>query len=132
MKLEIASITFSPSKEGMKIEVKDEKSGLTFIEVNMSASEFCYALKGVIERPCEVEVRNLMDIGKKVETKFITFLISENVYDMRWDNIVEFYEEVNKHVPEGWERADLLQSTDSIVKKGNLYVCKMRVRRYIA
>lgn len=64
----ISIIRYS-STSTMKIELRDESSGIRFLEVELTAGDLMLALSGRSEMDCEFELRHLENVGKLREHK---------------------------------------------------------------
>lgn len=67
----ISILRVNSSHEGnfIEIQVTDRSSGVRFLEVRMSLSDFAMAITQAGHQPCEFEVRGLEVLGKVRETK---------------------------------------------------------------
>lgn len=83
----------------VELRVRDKLSLNTFIEVKMSLEDYARVITGLAEVPIEMSVKNLDSVGKKKESKPLTFEIpKEYSYDS------EKYAKANaqKFADDGW------------------------------
>ena len=55
------------------IEVRDKNSTITFVEITLTNDQLASALSRLAHTPCEIEVRGLDKVGKKMEMDTLTF-----------------------------------------------------------
>jgi hypothetical protein len=51
------------------IRIEDEKSGVAFLDIDMSMENFAYALTQSSNIPCNLTLHDIENVGKKIETK---------------------------------------------------------------
>ena len=79
MKLEKASITFLVSTERTTIEIKDHKSGQTFLKITLTPEQLSMALSRLSYTPCEAEVYNIDKLGKTLFNESFEFEIPKEL-----------------------------------------------------
>jgi hypothetical protein len=65
--------------DGMSIEVWDEVSGVSFLEVEMTPHDFALALTGLARQECTFELRGVQNIGKVREQKTVIIEVTGGV-----------------------------------------------------
>jgi hypothetical protein len=130
MKLNDASITILVSENNTTIEIYDECAGVQFCEIELTSKQFCQALGRLAHTHCEIEVRGLEKLGKKMEHKSIEFECGENG---RWNKNEE--QTLNKLAkaacPEGWEPDYYFGSQGSFFTKDGKNFARCIIRRWV-
>lgn len=101
MKLKGAAITILFNDDGLKIEIEDRSSGLTFARIKLNQKETCQALSRLSYTNCECEVYNLNKVNKKMILKPFEFKLPEGVD--YYNRITLARKTVLELCPEGWE-----------------------------
>jgi hypothetical protein len=134
MKLE-GRISILIGREGTRIEIKDEKSAVTFVEVNITPDQLSAALSRQALVECELEVRGLDCIGKKHENKTFSFEIPDSIdLSDRWTNdSVE--KELQKYaqslLSDGWMSDGYFRSQNSFFEKDGKKWARVKIRRWV-
>lgn len=68
-------------RDYVSIRLRDDASGVTFAEVEVSYEEFTRALSSMAERPCVIETRGCEKIGKTMEIKHVTYDLPAGMYE---------------------------------------------------
>jgi hypothetical protein len=129
MKLNKAAITILLSKEGMKIELHDQDASITFAEIFLDTVQTCQALSRLGYTGCEIELRGLDRVGKKMEHKKIEFEIPEGYYKRSHKKDLETLAE--KACPEGWISSNYFNSQDSFFIKDGKRYARTTIRRWV-
>lgn len=116
----------SDGKEVISIKIKDRKSRIQFLEIEMSYKNFAQCLTGLSEVNCDLKTRNLENIGKIKETKTIEFEIPDDCYDKE-----EIKQRAKKHVPENWKCSFYFGSKDSTFNIDNKRYARTSIYKYV-
>lgn len=93
-----AKISILINRDNTRIEVYDDDSSITFLEIILTPEQLSSALSRMALTPCEsVEVRNLDRIGKKMENINFEVITDGSIRDK--DKAREL---IKNECPEGW------------------------------
>ena len=124
-----AKITMLFRENGLTIEVTDDDSCLTFLDIHMSSEQICKALSRLASVSVDsCEVYGLERIGKTMEHKRFSFQIpGESFRDRK-----ALAEQISQsQCPEGWESDNYFGSQDSFFSKDGKDYARTTRRRYI-
>lgn len=98
--LDIGRVTSNTEEDYIRIRVRDEVSGISFAELKLTLANLALALTGRGSIPCELETKNLENVGKRRETKRELIPI---LFD-RWELKAEerAAESLKPHEVDGW------------------------------
>jgi hypothetical protein len=129
MKLK-CKISLLVDKNGARIELHDEPSGLTFFVAQMSAENFMGALGRLgYSEVDKAEVFNLGKIGKKLLISKLEFEMPEGVLHKEQCEVA--YRLALEKCPEGWEPDNYFNSQDSFFYKNEKRCARATIRRYV-
>lgn len=131
MKLKRAAITITGTSKGnVHIILHDREAGINFAEVEMSAAQFSNAVVFNLGYcSCEIEVRGLDVIGKKMEVDKLVFEISNcGTYSERVDAARQI---ASHHCPDDWIPDECYGSQDSFFYKDDKLYAKTTIRRWV-
>lgn len=112
----------------MTISIRDEVSGIRFVEVSLSMEEFAEAITGLGARPVEADLRGLEHVGKTKVTEARSVAIPDSVG--RYDRgAIESWIKENRQ-EEGWFVDSYLGQQDSLTFDPP--TAHYRVYRYVA
>ncbi len=122
-------ITMLFGEDGLRIEVQDETSSLTFIRIKLNAEQTCQVMSRLANTPCEkVEVYGLDKINKKMEHKQFEFEIPN---DLNYKNRKERCCEIVKGIcPKGWEPDYYFESQTSFFSKNDKDYARCIIRKW--
>jgi hypothetical protein len=87
----------------IRIEIRDELSRARFVELIMSVTDFGYAITGLSERPCNIDVRGLSVLGKRREHKTELISVPDGV-SLYKDTFMDWLgKAVLPHEVDGWK-----------------------------
>ena len=116
-KITISRPSYGDGREKIVISIEDRDAVVRFVEVELDLPEFAKAITGQGNINCELKYRNLEVLGKKRETKEITFKISDKyIHSDRKQLAIEAAKE---HTPEGWIASEYYGSQSSFFTKNN-------------
>jgi len=108
-----AKITMLFSEEGMNIQLHDDDSTLTFLDIHLSQQEVMSAFSRLSYTPVtKCEVYQLEKIGMLHENKSFSFPFDERELPYG-DRKKEAYKIALQQCPEGWEVDNYFSSQDS-------------------
>ena len=115
------------SRDEISILVKDESSGIEFLNLKMSLASFALSITGLSEVECEATVKNLVNVGKTKVTEKRSVVCPIETYDKQtlsqWIG--------NNCKEDGWEISTYLGSQSSIVYKDNTTILNYSVYKYV-
>ena len=127
-KLTISRVHSTQSEDWIEVFLEDESSGIQFADVHIGLEEFSKAITGLGSRPCEIEVRGLDLVGKKLETKIHTVIFPIERTTKMTEDVFSRFEQ------DGWEarRSDIDNHHNRIWTDG-LWNEKFRIvfQRYV-
>ena len=128
MKLKNGRITMLASEDGMKIELHDNDASITFAHIKLTPIQLAQALGRLGYTECEIEVRLLDKIGKKMEHKGFTFELPETDTFRNKDLAKKIGAE---SCPEGWESDLHFGSQGSFFTKDGKQYARTTIRRWV-
>ena len=126
-----AKVDLSFSDEGLDIRIRDDDSGLTFVELHMGQKEACQVMSRLSSVPAEkCELRGLDKVGKKMEVDYFEFGMDENIKYA--DRREEAFAIARDTCPEGWVPDNYFGSQNSFrnAKNGQL-IARATIRRWV-
>lgn len=133
MKLKEGRITLLFSEEGLRVELIDRLSGITFVRVKLNQEQTCQAMSRLAHTHCDIEVFGLEVVGKCLEIKDLTFPIGNVDY---YDRKKVAIEKALEFCPEGWVPDEYYGSKGSFYDKkdkdGNKITwARTHIRRWV-
>lgn len=129
------NITILVGSEGARIEIEDESSGIRFLKINLSAEKFMACLGRLSNVKCDLDVRNLDLIGKKLEVDKHEFKIPDELYNRRYserdyfDNAAR--ELAQSQLSDGWIADSYFGSQSSFFQKDGEQWARVTIRRWV-
>ena len=127
-KLTISRVHPNRGADWIEVTLEDKSSGIQFAEVHISLEEFSKAITGLGALPCEIEVRGLDLIGKKLETKTCTVTFPAGRTAEMTEDVFKMFEF------DGWEarRSDMNNSHNRMwIDTVDLEKFKITFQRYV-
>lgn len=129
MKLENPKITILVNSEYTTIELYDDLSNITFAKIRLSPSELSSALSRTAHTTCDLELRGLDKIGKKMIHRKHEFEIPDNIpYDARTKVLSEIIKET---LPDGWVSDNSFSSQNTFFEKDGKKYAQTTIRTWI-
>ena len=102
MKLKQGKIDILFEHDGLVIRLMDDLAGVTFAEAKLNQEQVCQALSRLSHTHCEIEVRGLQKVGKKMMHKSLEFKMPKGFkpYDRNREETA--IKQMNKNMPDGW------------------------------
>lgn len=123
------SKTYSGDGQHMEIRIQDENSRAIFVIAKMSMEEFAHAITGLADRPVNMKVRGLENVGKMKEQKELVFPISSYAAHN------EAEEKCQQYTDEGWKANNYFRSQKSFFSEGiagaQVYFARTSQFRYV-
>ena len=130
MKLDEAKITFLVNQEYTTIRVECAKSGIEFVEIELTPEQLSSALSRLAYTPCKsVEVRGLDKINKKHECKNYEFKLPECDWVSRKEVAIETVQELLKDSE--WMPDLHFNSRGSFFTKDGVEWARATIRRWV-
>ena len=98
--LTISKVTCPHGDNYITIRIKDAKSLIEFVELEIKLQDFAEAITGLGYVPCSAEVHNLENVGKTYEHDQIEFPLTK--INSGKERLKEALKDAEKHCPEGW------------------------------
>jgi len=125
-----ARITILVNQEYTTIELYDYVSGLTIVDIKLTAEQLSQALSRLGYTKCEAKILNAEMINKNMEMDKLSFEIGE---------IERFKKGANKLItekalaacPEGWIPDTSFNSQDTFFEKDGIKYARTTIRRWI-
>lgn len=121
-------ITLLVNSNRTTIEVTDESSGIRFLEIKLTPEQLSRALSREALIPCEIDVRGLDKIGKKLEVDFREFEIGTPANKIAKDKLTEF---IQGQLQDGWIVSDTFTSKGSFFDKNGVSYVRATLRRWV-
>ena len=119
------SKTYSNGGQHMEIRIKDENSRITFVVAKISMEDFAELITGLSNRPINMKVKGLENVGKFKQQKPLRFPISNYAAHS------EASEKCQNFADEGWKANDYFRSQKSFVNEGKQYFACTSQYRYV-
>lgn len=121
MKLKNPKITLLVNQDQTTIEIYDESSCYTFIDITLTPEQLSSALSRLARTECSVEVNNLDHVGKQRIMEPLIFEIPLDL--MLKSNNPRIYDIALKNTPIGYTPSSYFSSKDTFFEKdGKCYV----------
>lgn len=131
MKIE-GRISILFSEDGLRIEVKDPNSTITFLMASLNKEQTCMAMSRLGQTECELELRSLDLVGKKHESKEFVFEIPESHYNLRAPTHMKCKAALlEQGLIEEWIPDNYYQSQNSFFKKDGKHYARTIIRRWV-
>ena len=129
MSVSICRTNSNMEKDYVSIEIKDSLSSSSFLKLKMSMEEFGLMMTGLSCCQAEGEVRNISNIGKKMEhTTLLVTLDKDPGFDKRKEVATKAAKE---QCPEGWILSDTFNSRNSFFEKDDIRYARATIRRWV-
>jgi len=122
-----ATITLLFNSEGLHIELHDEASCITFLDVRMSQEQTLQAMSRLSHTHCDCEVFQLDLVGKQRYDNILEFPMPKHDYKNR-DKIAT--EAAHKACPQGWVSSDYFGSQNSFFYKDNQEYARCSIHQW--
>jgi hypothetical protein len=127
------SLTMFFDKDGLRIEVEDDASSLTFVEIEVDPKAVCAAMGRLANVPCKMEYHGLERLGQKMEVDRISVPMPKEYDYVDRKQVAKI--EVEKALEEldsGWVCSDNFNSRDSFYWEGNQEYASATIRRWVS
>lgn len=129
-KISISRPSYGDGKEKININIRDDESGIRFLEIEIGYPEFTQAITGLSSIECDFEVRGLDRIGKKLEIADIEFFVSsKGLYGSDRKDIARDAAKAN--TPDGWVADTYFGSQNSFFSKDDEEWARTTIRRWV-
>lgn len=124
------SITMLFNEHGLRINLEDQTSSITFATIELTANDVVQAFSRVVNVPCSIEVRGLHKLGKKMIVSTLELeMPSDPLLASRSKEIA--IQEAEKHCPEGWEFDKYFSSQGSFFYKDGKHYARCTIRKWV-
>lgn len=134
------TLSFPTSSSGEKwceMQIEDELSGARFVEVRIDPQGFFDMMRSSYV-PCELDVRGLNVLGKKMENDSFSFKIPESIPERSWKERDVYHKELQEyaqslldHRGDGWISDGYFGSQNSFFEQGKERWARTTIRRYM-
>lgn len=125
------SISILVNKETTTIQVHDEQAVIQFLEIELTAEQFCAALGRFSRVKCELDLRSVDNIGKQHENKYFEFEIPNNLKSSKHtDALHEIAQTLLDEQGEGWVADNHFASQNTFFTKDGKDHARCTVRRW--
>lgn len=128
MKLK-GSITILIDEEETTIEIMDELSRITFVEVKLTPQQLSAALSRLCNIDCEIDVMGLDRVGKKHEHDKLEFEITDSLRSSRNEKLLQHI--AQSKLSDGWIAESYFGSKDSFFTKDGKPYARVTIRRWV-
>ena len=115
-------------RKKIEITVQDTDAGIEFLKIEMDLGKFAECLTGLSFVDCDMELRDIQNVGKQKERKAIEFQIPKERYLLKDEEIREIAKE---HIPEGWTCGMYFGSKDSFFTKDDKIFARTDISRWV-
>jgi hypothetical protein len=123
------NLTLLFNSDGLHIEIADDGASLKFVDLKIAPEDVCKLLSRQAQISCNIEVKGLEKVGKKMEWKKLEFEIPKDTPYKEEDNVAKEYAYI--HCPEGWTPETYFGSRDSYFTKDGKSYARCIIRRWI-
>jgi hypothetical protein len=123
-----ANVTISrDSSDRVNIRIKDSATRIQFVELSLSVEDYGYLISGLSEIECEMKVRGLANVGKRMVTEPRATVCPVKSYsrDVLQQWLLDYAQE------DGWTLDTYLGSQGSITHKDDGVLLRYRVYKYV-
>lgn len=127
-------ITILINRDSTTIELVDDKSGVGFVEITLTAEQLSSALSRMSMTDCEFITRGLDVIGKQHENKTFEFKIPDTINSNRYRNKSaekQLSDYADTLLSDGWKADVYFRSQNSFFKKDGENWARCTIRRYV-
>jgi hypothetical protein len=125
-------ITILAGEDGVKIEVHDDDSSITFLKIEMTPEQFCQALSRLSNTHCtSTEVRGLNKVGLVMENKDFVFEVPADLAYRREERDAVLLPILWKACLKGWIPDTHFGSQNSFFTEGKKYYARTTIRRWV-
>ncbi len=126
--LSISRLSYGYDRRKIKIIVQDTDAEIKFLEIEMDLCKFVECITGLPSVDCDMELKNIQNLGKQKERKTIEFQLPKEKYLLKDEEIIEI---AKKHVPEGWTCDMYFDSKGSFFTKDDKRFARTDIVRWI-
>lgn len=108
------------------IQVRDVKSHIVFLEINLTPEQLSMALSRLSDTPCELKVRGLDKVGKNMGYKTLELPVPENASNEEIEHIFD-----NHLKGSEWISDNYFNAKNSFFYKEKQKYARTTIRRWI-
>jgi hypothetical protein len=128
-KLSISRPSYSDGSKKIAIRVMDTEARIEFLEIEIDLEAFSECITGLGHCGCEMEVRGLQNVGKKIENMPIVFEVPEEFrYKGKCGGVDSL---AKKATPYGWECSMYFGSQTSFFSKDGKDFARTTASRWV-
>jgi hypothetical protein len=124
------NISIMVNREYTSIEIRDSNANVQFLKIALSPYQLSAALSRQAEIECELQLKGLDRVGKKMENKKFEFQLPEDLtgWNADKDKIARYAQTL---LSDGWIADGYFNSKDSFFKWGDTEYARCTVRRWV-
>ncbi len=127
--LSIVRSSCNDGKKCIRIMVDDVEANIEFLDIEVALDDFADCLTGLSLVKCDIDVRGLDKVGKRLETDDLIFEMPSRVkYSERNQVAAELARE---SAPDGWEASDYFCAQDSFFEKDGKSYARTSISRWV-
>jgi hypothetical protein len=127
--LSISRPSYGDGRKKISILVNDSEARIEFLEIEIDLEAFSECITGLGHCDCEMEVRGLQNVGKKIENMPIVFEVPKELrYKGKCDGVNMLAE---KATPAGWKCSMYFGSQTSFFSKDDKYFARTTASRWV-
>ena len=127
-KITISRVTSNTEGSYVEVRFQDDGASIEFAIAKLTMEQFAQAITGRGYVDCEIEVRGLDLVGKKMEHATIEFPIPKADYKHRKESATKA---AAAYIPEGWVLSDSFSSQGSFFTRDGQEFARATIRRWI-
>lgn len=130
MKLKQGQIDIFFEEGGLKIRLRDGLAGTTFAEVHLNQKQTLQALSRLSHTHCDIEVRGLENVGKRMVHKSLEFPISkDSIYGPERQAVA--IKRMEEAMPDGWSTDGYFGSQESFFERDGERWARITIRKWV-
>ena len=129
MKLKDARISILIGSESTTIELIDNTSSITFASVTLTPEQLSNALSRVTYTPCQIDVKGLDKLNKKMVNKYHEFEIPKDIPYSDKNKILS--DIIKDTLPDGWISDNYFSSQNTFFKKDGKDYARTTIRQWV-
>jgi hypothetical protein len=127
--LSISRPSYGDGRKKISILVNDSEARIEFLEIEIDLEAFSECITGLGHCDCEMEVRGLQNVGKKIENMPIVFEVPKELRYSR--NKYKIQTLAEKATPDGWHCSTYFGSQNSFFSKDDKDFARTTASRWV-
>jgi hypothetical protein len=127
--LSIVRPSCSDGKKYIRIMVGDVEARVQFLDIEIALDDFAECLTGLSLVKCDIDVRGLDKVGKRIESDELIFEMPSRVKYSERKQIAAAL--ARKAAPDGWEASGYFYAQDSFFEKDGKSYARTLISRWV-